>query len=72
VVLINGVHEQFLRRLADQDSARGGPLATRQERVSQWFRTRAASTCDGGELFFRAEYDVAADAISAFTFNARG
>lgn len=68
-VFVNGVDRGHLQMAVEWDSV--GGASERVERVARRFREEAVSVCDGGEGFFRAEYDVEADRVSAFAFNGR-
>jgi hypothetical protein len=70
LVFIQGVHRHYLEINVERDSARD--VSRKIDWVTGVFRKRAVSVCDGGQMFFRAEYDVAADAISQFDFNSPG
>ena len=71
LVFINGVHDLYIRRTAELLREQG--LSARQARRSteRWLRNEAVEVCDGGEAFFRAEYDVATDRVAWFAFNGR-
>lgn len=69
LVFVNGVHQRYLQGVVDRDSMRGVTKPIRIEQTARWFRERAVRICDGGELSFHAEYDVAADSVAAFEFN---
>jgi hypothetical protein len=70
LILINGVHDLYL-----QNTSQNVPGVTGTSKdtgvIPPWFATRAVVVCDGGEAFFRAEYDVGDDTIIAFAFNQR-
>jgi len=68
-IFVNGVHNTYLARWLTIDTTGSGQ--TRKARVERSFRTLAINVCDGGEGFFRAEYDVASGSISTFAFNHR-
>lgn len=61
-ILVNGIHERYLRRERELEEI---PI----EEAVEWFRTHAVRVCDGGSIAFRAEYDVAADSLVSFEFN---
>lgn len=71
LVLTNGIHRDYLKLIVAGDSI-GTIAAARADSVSKMIQSSALTVCDGGELLFRAEYDVAADRILRFEFNGRG
>jgi hypothetical protein len=60
-VYINGFHRSYLTITAD----------SRPESAGMW-RTRAVNVCDGGTMFFGADYDPATRTIGNIEFNVRG
>jgi len=60
IIYINGFHRAYLSLTLSGDT---------RERATEW-RTRAVNVCDGGLMFFGAEYDPSAGQFEAVTFNA--
>ena len=61
VVYINGFHREYL-----------GMVASERPQLADLWRTRAVNVCDGGSLFFGAEYDPATRQVTNIRFNGRG
>ncbi len=61
VVYINGFHRSYVER-----------LATTNPKLADGWRTRAVNVCDGGSMFFGAEYDPATRQVSNIRFNGPG
>jgi hypothetical protein len=68
-VFVAGAHESYLGDAVKIMKSDGFSDSQAVRRARQWFQEQALSVCDGGEMFFRAEYDLDADSIVWFEFN---
>jgi hypothetical protein len=60
VVYVNGFHKSYLEGLSGM-----------RRELADW-RTRAVNVCDGGSMFFGAEYDPATRQVANIRFNGPG
>ena len=59
-----GWPNELSRRVTEHDTTGAHPFAK-----PDWWRFSAATVCDGGELFFGAEYDPVSKRVLSFQFN---